>query len=544
MIKNIKKLIVAFLKGYIDKYEILNKRGKLNFKSVYVVTFIAFSAILIFLTQYAIEELAKRGQENIFLNIYFGIITIFLIFQTIISGINSMYFSDDLEILLPMPLRPIEILTTKMGMSLIQLLVFECITLLFPMILYGVYSSASIFYYILMPIAVILYSICLVLVNTIINLFIINLIKIIKRRELFQILCTVMVIAMVTVIEIATVYFTLKQENKLENLNLNVIVEQYNQVNMMNDSVINIVSMKNLPASLFTMIGVNLFLYFIIFVLAKKYINKILYTTQYRKKIQKNIITIKKCRSKNKNIAYLKNEFDKIIKNPIFLIQIVLPIISMQVVIISIVQVLSKALLNNINGIADELAKLTFNIEGMINFLIVYQIIIFFTGISLTSISRMGKEAKIMKIIPIKLYTQYVLKNIPEVLANIIISIIYVLSVNKIFPNIEIKYYIIGIIYMLLINIINSNILIYIDLKKPNLDWTNEYEIFTHNNNKIIQYALLTIECAVLWYISGVLKNMNIVKSLMMFIGVLIAILIGINIYIRKNIEKIFSQIN
>ena len=543
MIKNIKVLTMAGIKGYIEKYQLLNERGKINFKSIYVVMFILFSVTLFFLSQYIIGELVRKNQEDLFINIYFGIISIILIFQTIVSGINIMYFSKDIEQLLPLPIKPIELLTSKMIISVIQLITFELIVLIFPMFLYGLYSDASIIYYILTPIILILYPICLVLINTIINLFIINLIKIIKKREIFQIVSTMIVLALIVIVEIAMIYFSLKNENKLNTVDLNLIFEKYHQVNIMNNTSMNIFKGENEITSIFTIIGLNILLYLTICVFGKKYINKILYTTKYTKKIKKFILTTNKCKRKNKNIAYLKNEFTKIIKNPIFLIQLLLPIISMQFVIIGIGQALNVALKNNANGIAEEFAKLPFNMEGIIYSLIVYQILIFFTGISLTSISRMGKEAIIMKVIPIKLYTQFIIKNIPEVLINIIISIIYIVLLKNIFTTVDNKYYILGIIYMLLINIINSNILTYIDLMKPNLNWTNEHEIFTHNNNKIIQYALLIIECAVLWYIAGVLKDKDIAKSLIVFIGILLTILIGINIYIKKNIGKIFNKI-
>ena len=102
----------------------------------------------------------------------------------------------------------------------------------------------------------------------------------------------------------------------------------------------------------------------------------------------------------------------------------------------------------------------------------------------MTAISKEGKEAVFMKYIPMSLYKQFLIKLIPQIILNIIMSLLVIIVINTCI-KIPIIYSIIVFITSLLINIIYSFIMIIVDIRKPNLDWTNIESITKNNNNKM-----------------------------------------------------------
>ena len=93
--------------------------------------------------------------------------------------------------------------------------------------------------------------------------------------------------------------------------------------------------------------------------------------------------------------------------------------------------------------------------------------------ISITAISRDGKNAVFMKYIPVSLYKQYIYKCIPNILMGTITAIISIVTANIIL-HLDIIMIVLLFILSTIINIVNSIILIIIDLKRPKLEWDSE----------------------------------------------------------------------
>ena len=70
---------------------------------------------LSYLSYMIVDELVKIGQPTLFLNFFFLIIMIIMIFQVILASTNVYFFSRDLEVLLPLPIKTEELLISKCG---------------------------------------------------------------------------------------------------------------------------------------------------------------------------------------------------------------------------------------------------------------------------------------------------------------------------------------------------------------------------------------------------------------------------------------------
>lgn len=164
-----------------------------------------------------------------------------------------------------------------------------------------------------------------------------------------------------------------------------------------------------------------------------------------------------------------------------------------------------------------------------------------FNFISLTAISRDGKDALFMKQIPISLEKQIFYKILPGILLNIIPTI-YIVVFEKILIN-AFQLKLIFSIFMIstLMNIFNNYIMILIDLKNPKLDWSSEYAVVKQNINMFFQFIIILIECGILIPIGAYLKLEigEIILSITFIIGIIL-----VRNYIRKNQNKIFNKIN
>ena len=138
---------ILFLNSFQNQYIIDPKTNKINKKSVFVWLLIILSIAITYLSYEIISELARVGQPEIFLNVFFLIVMMIMIFQIILASTNVYFFSKDFEILLPLPIKTDELLISKFNTILINLYFSELIFVLFPLIVYGICTYAGIIYY-------------------------------------------------------------------------------------------------------------------------------------------------------------------------------------------------------------------------------------------------------------------------------------------------------------------------------------------------------------------------------------------------------------
>lgn len=250
-------------------------------------------------------------------------------------------------------------------------------------------------------------------------------------------------------------------------------------------------------------------------------------------------ILIKRKIIKNK---YKKN---KIIKNPTFFIQCIFQYIFIIVILLLIINLFFPIIMDTFENedYINELGINNFALQCICIAIGIIQIIYTLGNISITSISRDGKNAVVMKYIPVSLYKQFLWKNFPQIVINIIpiIGMIVVVAIN--IPKISILYYLEGIIIAMLLNIINSFLLIIFNLKKPYLDWATEISAIKDNRGKLYQYVITICTILILAYFTKVFKDVNIHVSLTIIIIVLLITLIVLIVFIKKNINKLFEKI-
>ncbi len=554
-------LTKVLCKEYFEKLPIFNKDNT-NQSRIFKACSIIAVLGLAFLSLKIIEFLQKTGEPQIFLNVYMLILSIIVIFQQILASTNVYYFSKDLEYILPFPIKPVELLIARFNLlisvSYVSMILFAFV----PLLIYGIMAATSLLYYPGMVIALITFPIIFGLIISTIMLFLMQLTKIIKNKDLFQIIVTVIFVVIITVLEGQAINSILSNSEIISQI---VEGEKINLIAVIDDKIQQVNKfLLTVNPSVKLLIGENIFsnileLLKIIFVntigaIIFIFIGKKLYLKNILKNIQMvNSSKIKKGKIKHKykktsaKKAYIKNEFKEIIKTPTFLMQCVFPIILVVIAIAFIMIAMYPSIMEIMKeeSVAEGLQELKFDITAFVTIVIVMQIIFTFSSLSITAISRKGKNAFFIKYIPISLYKQFLYLNIPQIFLNMLISILVLGIVKYFIPGITILQMFAIFITTMILNIINSFLMLIIDIKKPNLDWDNETDAIKRNQNKLFQYVLTIIIILLLIYFAQVFENIkiNLNLSMVLISTILFLVLFIINLIVKKNINKIFNKI-
>lgn len=560
-IKIIKDLTKIFLKSAYQDINIINKEAKkINKRSVFVWLILIVSLALFYISNEIIKALVSSGYPEVFLSIYFLVLAIFIMFQTILVCTNIFYFSKDIELILPFPIKPVNLLIAKFNTLICTLYVSEAIFGIIPICIYGILTHSTLLFYIYAVLIFIFFPVFLALVLSIIMMFVMKISKFIKNKEIFQTIITLLLVTSIFIVEynvINNIFIQNKEIEIVENnfqiadklIEFNNKIETSNKLFLVINPAVKVLKNSNLQ-NIFEIIKIILidFITFIIFIFIgkKTYLKDILKNTSYLiKTSNKRINLYKKCK---KNIifkAYIKKEIKNLFRNSMVFMQCVYPmIISLITVIIISIILLPKLneVLNN-PDIKQLIGNLEFDLSIVYIILSGIQVLFMISPASLTSISRDGKNASFMKYIPISYFRQILYKGLPQIFINSISVIIIVGILYYAFHSIGIVNVLLVFISSMILNALNSYSMIIVDLLNPKLEWDSEYEILKQNNNRYFQYAFTVIVILILVYLNKVLEGINlnlaIIITSIVFLFILIIELILIKIRENKLMKKI-----
>ena len=165
-----------------------------------------------------------------------------------------------------------------------------------------------------------------------------------------------------------------------------------------------------------------------------------------------------------------------------------------------------------------------------------------FIYVSITAISREGKNAVFMKYIPVKMYRQYIYKIIPNVVSNIFTNIIS-LAIAWYILHIPLATLVIIFTLSTIMAVFQSLLMIIIDLKRPKLKWDSEYAVVKQNLNLIFPAILSMINMAVLAVAGIIMKDINVYIGLGILILLYLLVTLLVNSYLKKNQTKLATNI-
>lgn len=549
MMKNkVVALTKVFFKNSFQNMETAGgSKNKTNSKSMmilYAIVFLYLAGIVGFFSYNLVQGLIEIQQEEIFLGLILLAIGVFVLIQTIFSAISLLYYSKDNEYILPLPIKPSQIVMAKTNVLLITEYFIVAIIGLIPLIIYGILTTANIFYYITMIITLLTFPVVPVLISSLLVLIVMSFAKFTKNRNRFQIIATIILLVVICVISFQTSDMEGSQEELIQMATkANGLVEMIRNTfptlgmaieALANNSILNLIALVLVTAILYLIyiaVGQKLFL--------KGAVGSLSSGKRTKKAINEKTAFKKSSLAK----TYIGKEFKTLIRNPIFFMQCVMPAILFPILVIVFTFAGMQTDQNtSITDIAQMITNKTSIYLGMA-ILMVIQFFSMFIYISATAISRDGQNAVFMKYIPVPLIKQIDYKVMPNIIMTTIMGIISIGIAQYLF-RIPILYLLLITIAAISIGMLQSYLMIIVDLKKPKLEWNSEYAVVKQNMNLVwpmfLGLANITI-IAVLSYVLGSFINSYIIIGL--FILIYLGLTMLVRKYIEKNTNKLFTKI-
>ena len=513
----------------------------------FLIVFLSLAITMIVTSIYVTKELAKIKQEYTFINILLLMNFIILFGKSIFESLNVLYFSKDLKILLRMPIESKDIVNGKIINMILSEYQMETIMLAIPMIVYGVLTKAGLLFYAYMIIILaILPIIPIVITSTIISI-IMRFTNIIKNKT------EVMYIAIIATLIALDLLFTGINPNikfsiaefKETVFRMNGIAEEIaNRFILIKPTMSTLLNYNNIEGLK------NCVLYILesgityivgVFIISKIYLKGAIGTTINSQKENKTNrkLTIEDFKKRDKKKAYLSKEIKIIARTPIFCIQcliipIIYPLTIMMVVAIAVV--VSKLI--GVDLISDLMNKMNTSQMAMI-FIAVGEVFFMMNFCSIIGISKESKSAILTKTIPIGFKTQFNLKTYlgktMNLLSVLIITFAYFQATKDPIQTIVMF----AILYLL--DSMGEKIKLYIDSRKPQIDWDNEYSMMKQNANIMNVLFKTLITLVILFLISKLIRNQFAYLVSILMLSFIVNSFI--NNYISRNKNKIFEKI-
>lgn len=514
------KLTKIFLK---NSFSNMDARMGISTKSkskiiVYGLLFLYFAGLIIFLGYNLLDGLIAIHQETIFVGMILFMIFGLGIIQTIFSSINILYFTKDSEYLLPLPLKPYQIILARTNVMLIAEYVIIFLIGFIPLVMYGILTGAGIVYYLTMILAVILVPILPVLLISMLVMFIMSFAKLTKNRNRFQLFATLLVLAIIIAISIST--SGMKQDLTNEEM-AQMVVKANGMIELVKGYVPTVdYLMEALTTnSLFTAIvevlktlGITIIGFIVYMLIAQKIYFKGLVGNLFGGGASSSNKEINQKEYRNSKLykSYVGKEFKNMARNPVFLMQCLIPAVLIPIIMVVVVYagLNSDGMgLEKITQMVQQMSTNTFFIACII--LGVIQFFTMFIYISITAISRDGENAVFMKYIPVSLYKQYLYKIIPNIIMNIV-TIIITLGMAEYLLNLPVITLIALFVVATIMGILQSIAMIIVDLKRPKLNWDSEYAVAKQNLNLVFPVLLAMVNIVILVGCVYLLKDINV----------------------------------
>ena len=229
------------------------------------------------------------------------------------------------------------------------------------------------------------------------------------------------------------------------------------------------------------------------------------------------------------------------LRNPIFLVQCILPAVLLPILFIGLI-------LLGFNGDeAQNLAELSAMLQEnrlllLFGIIAVNQFFSMMIYISATAISRDGPNAVFMKYIPVSLYKQYVYKTMPNIIMNIF-SILVVLALVRYSIEISILDMVIAFIISAIMAVFQSFLVLLVDLKRPKLKWNSEYAVVKQNFNLIFPMIFSFVNIGIIVILGLAMDNYFVYVPVIILGLLFILATIVLLVYMKKNQYKLARKI-
>lgn len=546
-------LTKIFLKSSVQKITEQNGISDVRKKSkaqitLYVLLFAYLIGVMWFLSTKMINVLKEIEAQAVFIDLVFMMVFFLNILQAVFSSINLLYFSKDTDSILTLPLKPYQIILARTNVMLILEIAVNMLIGLVPLVIYGIKLNCNALYYISVVIGLILLPVLPVIIISLISMVIMSFSKITKNKNKFQLFTTLIMLALVVAFSIGITKIdseTMTDEQMAQTLTsaggfTQMLKTYFPTFGFLSDSVhsnnILTILLETVKTVLVTFAGVIIYL----LCAQKLYFKGLIGSLYSGEKTKKGKIKIN-AKTGKLGFTYVLKELKILVRNPVYLVQCVLPALIFPVLFIGLIFILPE---EETSGITNALSMmLEFNKPLILMGLVAaMQFFAMFIYVSITAISREGKNATFIKYIPVPLYKQYIYKIIPNILMNIFSTVIVLGIVRYLLP-ISITDLIIVFAVSILMNISLSMLCLIMDLKRPKLQWNTEYAVVKQNMNLIFPMIFGTINIGIIIFVNTTLKMYSAYIQLAIITLIYILLNVFVYIYLYKKQYELAKKI-
>ena len=524
-------------------------KGKSKVKAIAmnILIFLAIAyiaCVMGFLSVEIIESLKTINQTGIFLSLCLILTVSVSLIRSVISSLHLLYFSKDLEYLLPLPISAMKIVLAKFNVIIISSYALEVFTLAIPFIIYGIYMMQEVTFYIMTAIVFLFLPIIPAILSALISVVLMRFTNMFKNKDIVQYVTVIMSF----VIVIAMQFFIMNNSEMTEFMFANKLLEVdgiakeiSNYVIIVKQAFISLTEFESIEyvKNASFLIGESITIYLLAGVLtAKTYINSATNVTSGKR--VRNVKLDISTRSVAK--AYIDKERKMLFRTPVFFLNTVLPIFILPVIII--LPFTNIEAVDSFEDLVPLITAISANMENPMGLAIIVCIQIFlylFNYISVTSISRDGESAFVMKYLPIELNKQCRYKAILGIVLNIIPLLILPLCIKIIFCANTIFILEVMLIGFLL-NVFINYFGVLIDVLNPKLHWTTEYSVVKQNMNMLWDMLFVLIVGFIFFMICTYFENVHVLTLLLS--GILVITIVFLDNFVKQNNINIFKKIS
>ena len=531
-----------------SKKQVTKNKSSFGKFLLYIFVYGYIIGFMSYISYEAISALILINQPIIFFNIAFIGMLGFCIIQTIITSLNLLYFSKDLDTLLPLPITPIKIVIAKLNCLVISQYIILGLMLLPGIIIYGILLGLNVIYYVISISCLLIFPIIPVVMVAGLITIVMKFTKIIKNKEIVQYLSILITIFLIIALQGLNGNSTAPAGEELANnlvsanSSLGTLYSKLPNIKLILNTILNYNNIDGIK-SLGLLIVFSIFIYYVIaFLISKVYVKTVInINTVKSKKIRIDSIN-KEFKTSNIFSSYLKKEIKLLTRTPIFFMQCVLPSIIFPIIIGVPAIIGIKDAGMDLNLLRQDFGSIINDSFGIMGILVTILFMYIFNYASVTAISRDGENAVFMKYIPLDYKKQIFYKAFPGIILNLIPTIYVLIFIIVVIPRITLQT-IFGIFLISqIINIFNNIVAILIDLKNPKLKWITEYAVVKQNFNMVFVLFITILEILIVVWLGNKINEVNNFIILLITLSLLSYVLV--KKYINKNQEKIFEKIN
>lgn len=495
------------------------------------------------------DGFASMGQEGLLLELGIGAASFLVLFFGVLYLLNLFYFNKDVEMLLPLPFTPSQIIGGKFIVALLYEYLSISFILLPVLVVFGIKARMNILYYLYSFFVFIMTPVMPLVMAGIIVMIIMRFTNLGKNKDLLKIVGGVIGLVFAIGLNLGIQRFA---GNNIDPSEIQQLMEQGNnsllgktmslfpQVKMSSLGLVYSASFKGLLWVL-GFVGVALFSYLIFLWLGGKIYFK-------------GVVGLSESRAKRKTFtsqgirrqtiqhsafsSYFWKEIRLLLRTPVYFINCVLMnILGPLFLLIPLLSAQDEFFSRDFGFLQDP------NTMGM--FLgIGFGIVLFLagtTGIASTALSREGEQIFVNKFLPISYMTQLMAKVGSAIFIGCF-SILIITAMGLLIFQFSLPFAILFIIVGLVGLLFAAFVGILIDLYHPKLDWDNEQKAVKQNLNVVLHMLILLVFAGATIFVSVILKP----QMLHTLLGITLAygfLIVVLWFWVKQAAAKAFDRI-